>query len=131
MASRAQPPLWRETVKAGAARSGALIGAIAIVIAAILVLVSLVTYHSGDPSLNTASGGPAENWLGIPGAWTADSPVRPARRAGRLHTAGRPDHRAAPLGRCAGRALETDAGRVTGRDRAGRHDHRPGFRARP
>ncbi len=44
----------------------------AIVIAAILVLISLATYHSGDPSLNTASGGPAENWLGTPGAWTAD-----------------------------------------------------------
>jgi len=72
MASRAQPPLWRETVKAGAARSGALIGAITIVIAAILVLIALATYHSGDPSLNTASGGPAENWLGTPGAWTAD-----------------------------------------------------------
>jgi S-DNA-T family DNA segregation ATPase FtsK/SpoIIIE len=64
--------LWRETVKAGAARSGALIGAIAIVIAAILVLIALATYHSGDPSLNTASGGPAENWLGTPGAWLAD-----------------------------------------------------------
>jgi S-DNA-T family DNA segregation ATPase FtsK/SpoIIIE len=72
MASRAQPPLWRETVKAGAARSGALIGAMAIAIGALLVFVSLVTYHSGDPSLNTASGGPAENWLGTPGAWTAD-----------------------------------------------------------
>ena len=72
MASRAQPPLWRETVKAGAARSGALIGAIAIVIASLLLLVALATYHSGDPSLNTAAGGPAENWLGTPGAWVAD-----------------------------------------------------------
>ena len=72
MASRAQPPLWRETVKAGAVRSGALIGAIAIVIGAVLMLVALATYHSGDPSLNTASGGPAENWLGTPGAWIAD-----------------------------------------------------------
>ncbi|MFA6116508.1 MAG: DNA translocase FtsK 4TM domain-containing protein [Sphingomonas sp.] len=72
MASRAQPPLWRETVKAGAARSGALIGAMAIALATLLVFVSLVTYHSGDPSLNTASGGPAENWLGTPGAWVAD-----------------------------------------------------------
>jgi len=72
MASRAQTPLWRETVKAGAARSGALIGAIAIMIGAILMLIALATYHSGDPSLNTASGGPAENWLGEPGAWIAD-----------------------------------------------------------
>ncbi|MEP7006677.1 MAG: DNA translocase FtsK 4TM domain-containing protein [Sphingomonas bacterium] len=72
MASRAQTPLWRETMKAGAARSGALIGAIAIMIAAILMLIALATYHSGDPSLNTASGGPAQNWLGEPGAWLAD-----------------------------------------------------------
>jgi S-DNA-T family DNA segregation ATPase FtsK/SpoIIIE len=72
MASRAQTPLWRETMRAGAARSGALIGAIAIVIGAILMLIALATYNSGDPSLNTASGGPAENWLGEPGAWIAD-----------------------------------------------------------
>ena len=72
MASRAQTPLWRETMKAGAARSGALIGAIAIMIGAILMLIALATYHSGDPSLNTASGGPAQNWLGEPGAWLAD-----------------------------------------------------------
>jgi len=72
MASRAQTPLWRETMRAGAARSGALIGAIAIMIGAVLMLIALATYHSGDPSLNTASGGPAENWLGEPGAWIAD-----------------------------------------------------------
>lgn len=72
MASRAQTPLWRETMKAGAARSGALIGAIAIMIGAILMLIALATYHSGDPSLNTASGGPTQNWLGEPGAWLAD-----------------------------------------------------------
>ena len=72
MASRAQTPLWRETMKAGAARSGALIGAITIMISAILMLIALATYHSGDPSLNTASGGPAQNWLGEPGAWLAD-----------------------------------------------------------
>src|SRR4051812_45086858 len=72
MASRAQTPLWRETVRAGAARSGALIGAMAIVIGAVLLMIALVTYHSGDPSLNTASGGPAQNWLGEPGAWIAD-----------------------------------------------------------
>jgi S-DNA-T family DNA segregation ATPase FtsK/SpoIIIE len=65
MASRAQTPLWRETVRAGAARSGALI-------AAVLMLIALATYNSGDPSLNTAAGGPAENWLGEPGAWIAD-----------------------------------------------------------
>ncbi len=72
MASRAQPPLWRETMKAGAVRSSALLGAIFLFTLTILMIIALASYHSGDPSLNTASGGPAQNWLGPPGAWFAD-----------------------------------------------------------
>ncbi len=72
MASRAQPPLWRETVKAGAARSGAMITAIAILIATLLLALALASYNSGDPSLSTAAGGPAHNLLGWPGALVAD-----------------------------------------------------------
>ncbi len=72
MASRAQPPLWRETVRASAVRSSALIGAIALFLATLLIVVALVSYHSGDPSLNTASGTAPENMLGLPGAWIAD-----------------------------------------------------------
>ena len=72
MASRARPALWRETVKAGAVRSGALLSALALFVATIVMVVALASYHSGDPSLNTAAGGPAENWLGLPGAWFAD-----------------------------------------------------------
>src|SRR3569623_1002070 len=72
MASRARPALWRETVKAGAARSGQLIAALALYAAALLMAIALASYHSGDPSFNTASGGPALNWLGLPGAWFAD-----------------------------------------------------------
>ncbi|CAN5411639.1 hypothetical protein BH10PSE15_BH10PSE15_05340 [soil metagenome] len=72
MASRAQPPLWRETVKAGAMRSSRVIGAIAIVAGLIALVVALASYHSGDPSFNTASAGPARNWLGPAGAWTSD-----------------------------------------------------------
>ena len=34
--------------------------------------VALVTFHAGDPSLNTASGDPVANMLGRPGAVTAD-----------------------------------------------------------
>ena len=56
MASRAQPALWRETVKAGAVRSGALIAAIVIFASTVLMTVALASYHPGDPALNTASG---------------------------------------------------------------------------
>ncbi|SDA34084.1 DNA translocase FtsK [Sphingomonas sp. NFR15] len=72
MASRVQPPLWRETVKAGAVRSTRVIGAMAIVIAVVAFVIALASYHSGDPSFNTASAGPARNWLGPVGAWSAD-----------------------------------------------------------
>jgi len=72
MASRAQPSMWRQTVKAGAKRSGALFGAVALLIGTLLIALALVSYHSGDPSFDTAAGGPASNWLGIPGAFVAD-----------------------------------------------------------
>ena len=72
MASRAQPPLWRETVKAGAARGWALVAAMAVLGLTVALAAALLTYHSGDPSLSTAAGGPAENLLGTPGAFIAD-----------------------------------------------------------
>jgi S-DNA-T family DNA segregation ATPase FtsK/SpoIIIE len=72
MASRAQPSMWRQTVKAGAVRSGALFGAVALIVGTVLLALALVSYHSGDPSLDTAAGGPAKNWLGAPGATVAD-----------------------------------------------------------
>jgi DNA segregation ATPase FtsK/SpoIIIE, S-DNA-T family len=72
MASRAQPVLWRESVKAGAVRSGALMTAIALFVASLLVVLALASYRPSDPSLNTASGSGARNLAGIPGAWFAD-----------------------------------------------------------
>ncbi|MDQ2878525.1 MAG: DNA translocase FtsK 4TM domain-containing protein [Pseudomonadota bacterium] len=72
MASRARPALWRETVKAGATRSGVLIAALALVLAALLMTLAVATYHSGDASFDTAAGSAPENWLGTPGAWFAD-----------------------------------------------------------
>ncbi|MDV3458616.1 DNA translocase FtsK 4TM domain-containing protein [Sphingomonas sp. HF-S4] len=73
MASRAQPSLLRDTMKAGVRRSGALIGGTLLFLATIGVVLALLTYHSQDPSMNTASGGPARNLLGLPGAWIADA----------------------------------------------------------
>ena len=72
MASHAQPALWRDVLKTGAARSGALLGAFALFVAATALLLALASYRSGDPSFNTAAAGPAGNLLGAPGALAAD-----------------------------------------------------------
>ncbi|SEN56172.1 DNA translocase FtsK [Sphingomonas gellani] len=72
MASRAQPALWRETVKAGAVRSGALGLSVAIILATLLVTLSLASYRASDPALNTAAGEGVANLAGAPGAWLAD-----------------------------------------------------------
>lgn len=72
MASRAQPMLWRDTMKAGARRSGAMIGAIALFALTLAAVLAIGTYSGADPSLNTAAAGPARNLLGTPGAFLAD-----------------------------------------------------------
>jgi DNA segregation ATPase FtsK/SpoIIIE, S-DNA-T family len=71
MASRA--PAWRESVKRGAARSTALMGAVALALVTLVYALLLVSYSPSDPSLNTAAGGSARNWLGTPGAYAADA----------------------------------------------------------
>ncbi len=70
MASRA--PEWRESVKRGALRSGALIGAVALALSALVLVLALASYRPSDPSMNTAAGGPVNNLIGPPGAWTSD-----------------------------------------------------------
>lgn len=72
MATRAQPMLWRDTMRAGARRSGALFAAMAIVLLTGALLLAIASYHPEDPSWNTAAGGPARNLLGGAGAWAAD-----------------------------------------------------------
>ena len=72
MASRAAPYLWRDTMKAGARRSSAMLGAVALLLATLMIAVALASYHSGDPSINTAAGGPVRNLMGAPGALVAD-----------------------------------------------------------
>ncbi|RHW17672.1 DNA translocase FtsK [Sphingomonas gilva] len=76
MASRAQrqgTPLWREAMRAGAIRSGALIGSIALFAGVVLTLLALASYHTSDPAWNTAAGGPVRNLVGMPGAYLSDA----------------------------------------------------------
>lgn len=72
MASRADASLWRETVKAGAVRSGAVIAALALLAATVLMALALASYSPGDAALNTAAGDGMRNLAGAPGAWFAD-----------------------------------------------------------
>ena len=76
MASRAErvehSGLWRETVKAGAVRGGALAGAVLLLALAVAIALALASYHRGDDALNTVSGSTPGNLLGTPGAWFAD-----------------------------------------------------------
>ncbi len=63
---------WQDTLRRGAARSGALMGSIALFLVTLLLMLALITYHPSDPAMNTAAGGPAANLMGGPGAWFAD-----------------------------------------------------------
>ena len=72
MASRAQPVLWRETVRAGAVRSGALFAAVALFACTLLLALALASFDSRDPAVDTAAGETVRNLVGAPGAWVAD-----------------------------------------------------------
>ncbi|MGZ8282104.1 MAG: DNA translocase FtsK 4TM domain-containing protein, partial [Allosphingosinicella sp.] len=63
---------WREGLNRAAKRSWTMLGGLALSLAALFALLSLVSYRPSDPSLNTAAGGPVANWMGGIGAWTAD-----------------------------------------------------------
>lgn len=65
-------PLWRSTLKEAVMRSGTILAALAIALAALLYCIALISYHQADPALNTVTGTEAKNWLGTPGAWLAD-----------------------------------------------------------
>ena len=74
MASRAatQALHWRTHMKKGAIRSGALLGAMTLIAVTVLVALALVSYHPSDAAFNTAAGAQTQNWVSMPGAWTAD-----------------------------------------------------------
>ena len=69
-ASRA--PKWGEHMKRGAIRSGAILGAIGLVVLTILLAMALASYHPSDAAFNTAAGGGTRNWVSVPGAWVSD-----------------------------------------------------------
>jgi S-DNA-T family DNA segregation ATPase FtsK/SpoIIIE len=72
MADKANEANWREIMRLSLLRSGALIGAIAIYLATIFLLLALLSYSPSDPSLNTSAGSVEHNWMGIFGSYLAD-----------------------------------------------------------
>jgi S-DNA-T family DNA segregation ATPase FtsK/SpoIIIE len=65
-------PEWREMLKRSLIRSGALIGAIALMLATLFLAISLLSYTPSDPSIMTVAGDHVQNVMQSPGAWTAD-----------------------------------------------------------
>ena len=74
MATRAAPaPDWKATFRRSLSRAGEIIGAALFFGFALFLALSLASYTQTDPSGSTAaSGDHIANWLGAPGAWTAD-----------------------------------------------------------
>jgi S-DNA-T family DNA segregation ATPase FtsK/SpoIIIE len=63
---------WRAGMRRLVRRSWSFFGGLALAAGALIALVALVTYHPGDPSLNTDAAGPVQNWIGSAGAWLSD-----------------------------------------------------------
>jgi len=63
---------WRERLSIAVRRTFELVCAVLLLLFVLAASLSLLSYETGDPSMNTAAAGPAVNLLGIPGAWTAD-----------------------------------------------------------
>ena len=74
MASRspAQPVYeWDGVLRSSLVRSWKLIWGSALALAALALLLALLTFSPSDSSFTTAAGGGSANWLGHPGAWVA------------------------------------------------------------
>src|SRR5690554_1740780 len=72
MAGKANEASWRDVMRLSLLRSGALISAIALGLLAAFLLLALATYSPSDPSFNTAAGSVEDNWMGLPGSYSAD-----------------------------------------------------------
>src|SRR5689334_18942903 len=63
---------WRDGVKKGIRRSGAVLTGAALIVAALLGAAAMVNYRPSDPAFNAAAAGPVKNWLGSTGAYGSD-----------------------------------------------------------
>ncbi|PHR19223.1 MAG: cell division protein FtsK [Sphingopyxis sp.] len=72
MADKANEANWREIMRLSLLRSGALIGAIAIFLATLFLLLALASYSPSDPSFNTSAGSVEHNWMGVFGSYLSD-----------------------------------------------------------
>ncbi len=63
---------WRLALRRALRRSFELGGAIVLFAAMVFLALAIATYHQTDPSVSTAAGGTAQNWMGLPGAWAAE-----------------------------------------------------------
>ncbi|HEX8365660.1 MAG TPA: DNA translocase FtsK 4TM domain-containing protein [Allosphingosinicella sp.] len=63
---------WKQGAERSARKAVRLTAGGALALGALAAALALATYRPTDPALNTEAGGPVQNWLGAPGAWTAD-----------------------------------------------------------
>ncbi len=64
---------WRAALRRSLRRASEIAGALALIGGMLFFGFALISYTQTDPSLSTAAGGPAQNWMGAPGAWIADA----------------------------------------------------------
>ena len=63
---------WRNGVKRGIKRSGAVVTGAILIVGGLLAAVALANYRPSDPAFNTAAAGPVQTWLGSGGAYGSD-----------------------------------------------------------
>ena len=64
-------PEWREMLKRSLIRSGALISAIALMLATLFLALALLSFRLSDPSMMTVADNQVQNIMGWPGAWVS------------------------------------------------------------
>jgi S-DNA-T family DNA segregation ATPase FtsK/SpoIIIE len=65
-------PNWRAVLRRSLRRSSEIGGAVLLFGAMIFLALALISYRQTDPSLSTAAGGAAQNWMGPVGAFVAE-----------------------------------------------------------